>query len=79
MILSHLPEIIVYNYTIAHTGEGTQQQVDDIIGTLIDYTFLSGARTILSLSIYDHGSGFSKWSAETHRIPYTCLQLKSNS
>jgi hypothetical protein len=79
MILSKLPEIIVYNYTIAHTGEGIQQQTDGIIGTLIDYTFLSGACSILSLSAYDHGSGFSKWSAETHRIPYTCLQLKSNS
>jgi hypothetical protein len=75
-ILSYLPELIIYDYVIAHTGEGVDQQIDGIIGTMIDYIFLSKSLSIFSISTYEHGSGFSKWCAETYAIPYRCSYLK---
>ena len=79
LIVSYLPELIVYNYEITHTGEGVNQNSDGLIGTMIDYIFISGACTIFSITTYGHGSSFSKWCAETHSIPYTCLHLKLDS
>jgi len=78
-IVSYLPELMIYDYAIAHTGEGVDQQSDGVVGTTIDYTLLSGALSIYSISTYEHGSSFSKWCAETYRIPYTCSFLKMDS
>ena len=79
MIVFHLPELIVYEYTITHISEGVEQQYDGIMGTLIDYTLLLGALSIDSITTYEHGTGFSKWCAETYHIPYTCTFLQMNS
>jgi hypothetical protein len=77
-IVLHLPQLITYDYAISHTGEGVDQQLDGVIGTMIDYTLLSNAVSVFSISTYEHGSGFSKWCAETYGIPYTCTFLQMN-
>jgi hypothetical protein len=74
-IISYLPELIIYDNVITHTGEGVDQQIDGVAGTLIDYTLMSRSLSIFSISTYGHGSGFSKWCTETYRIPYTCSHL----
>jgi hypothetical protein len=78
-MVSYLPDLIIHDYAIAHTGEGVGQQSAGLVGTTIDYILLSGALSIYSISTYEHGSSFSKWCAETYRIPYTCSFLKMNS
>ena len=78
-MVSYLPELIIHDYAVAHTGEGVDQQSEGVVGTTIDYILLSGALSIYSISTYEHGSSFSKWCAETYRIPYTCSFLKMNS
>jgi hypothetical protein len=34
------------------------------------------SKYIYSFSVYDHGSGFSKWCATTYNIPYICYSLQ---
>lgn len=47
----------------------------EIKNTLIDFYLMSFSKSIISYSIYPHGSGFSKWCAITYQIPYICYSL----
>ena len=56
---------------ITHLGEGVSLDYEKTKNTLVDYHLMSYAKEIVSYSCYLHGSGFSKWCAETYDIPYT--------
>ena len=56
------------NGTSANITAGVKQ-------TMTDFYIMSQSTEIISLSTYVHGSGFSKWCAETFNIKYTCKWL----
>ncbi len=55
---------------ITHLGEGAILTINAIENTMLEFYLISLANKVLSLSVYKHGSGFSKWCAETYNIPY---------
>jgi hypothetical protein len=55
---------------ITHLGEGVSFDHEKTQNTLVDFHLMSYAKEIVSYSCYLHGSGFSKWCAETYDIPY---------
>jgi hypothetical protein len=60
---------------ITHLGEGVELDNEKVKNTLLDLYLISNANQILSYSVYEHGTGFSKWLAETYNIPYTCKYI----
>jgi hypothetical protein len=62
--------------TICHTADNNASS-DSIINTLKDFYIMSYSKYIYSFSVYEHGSGFSKWCAETYNIPYICYNIKN--
>ena len=40
--------------------------------TMLDFYLISKSKNVMSYSVYEHGSGFSKWCAFTYDIPYYC-------
>jgi len=57
---------------ITHSGEGVAFTDTSIKNTLVDFYLLTKSTEIYSYSTYHHGTGFSKWTAETYNIPYIC-------
>jgi hypothetical protein len=70
------PCINIFNNKLSHTGEGVENTDDDIKSILTDFYFITHSNNVLALSIYEHGSGFSKWISVVYDIPYTCLLIK---
>ena len=74
-LIPFFPKIKWHNYRIKHLGEGVQQEYKNMQHTMLDFYIMSYATKIISFTIYPHGSGFSRWCAETYQIPYTCLYI----
>ena len=82
LLVRVFPEIKIVINEISHSGEGVVMTETAIKNTMLDLYLLSKSRAIFSLSCYAHGSGFSKWTAETYNIPYICkfveLEITNN-
>ena len=76
IIVLKYPFIKTHFNEISHTGEGIQLETNKLQNTMIDFCLFSHAINVIAFSIYRHGTGFSKWSAETYNVPYCCLFLK---
>jgi hypothetical protein len=76
IIQSKHPFIKTHFNEISHTGEGLQLETNKLQNTMIDFYLFSHATKIIAFSVYKHGTGFSKWSAETYNVPYCCLFLQ---
>jgi hypothetical protein len=76
IIQSKYPFIKTHFNEISHTGEGLQLETNKLQNTMIDFYLFSHATKIIAFSVYKHGTGFSKWSAETYNVPYCCRFLK---
>ena len=79
-IIEKYPHIKTLFHQITHLGEGvnldsTNEKEIQMKNTLLDMYLLSYSKSINSFSTYIHGSGFSKWTAETYNIPYICTYL----
>jgi hypothetical protein len=61
---------------ICHTADDNANN-SSIINTLTDFYIMTFSKYIFSFSVYEHGSGFSKWCAETYNIPYICYNIKN--
>ena len=72
-IIEQIPNLIGINNKISHMGEGVDISLETVKNNMIEFNIMSKALSILSISIYEHGSGFSKWCAETYNIPYTAI------
>ena len=59
----------------AHTCSAT---ADQLRTTVAELHLLSQAHNIRAFSVYTHGTGFSKWIALLHDIPYQCHLLPSH-
>ena len=74
-IIQQTPNIKTIFSEISHIGESTITTDDSLINTLIDFYIMSYSNHIYSFSVYEHGSGFSKWCAVMYNIPYICIKL----
>jgi len=70
------PQINIFKQNIRHVGEGVQNNDDTYISLLVDLLFISLSNNVLSLSVLNHGSGFSEWVSKMNDIPYKCLSVK---
>ena len=73
-IIANYPFIKTIFNPVYHTKEHNDN--DSLKNTMIEFFLMSYSTNITSFSIYQHGSGFSKWCAETYNIPYTCKFLE---
>ena len=74
-ILQKLPKIKTIFKEISHIGESKLNNDDSLINTLLDFYTMSYSKHIYSFSVYEHGSGFSKWCAKMYNIPYICFRV----
>jgi hypothetical protein len=75
ILARNFPFIKTYFKNITHLGENANLDYENMKNTMIDFFIISYAKQIYSISSYDHGSGFSRWSAFTHDVPYQCVQI----
>jgi hypothetical protein len=75
IIVKKYPFIKTHLKQITHTGEGSKIDNEKLKNTMLDFYLFSFASKIFAFSVYDHGTGFSKWAAETYSIPYVCRFL----
>jgi hypothetical protein len=62
---------------ITHLGGdyNTNKDINSVKNTLLDFYLMSFSNTILSISIYDHISGFSKYCSKIYKIPFTNIKI----
>lgn len=76
LLLKYIPTLKTNLNKIAHVSH-LHNDDTSIINTLVDFYVMSQSNSIYSLSVYQHGSGFSKWCAVTYNIPYVCYSLSN--
>ena len=74
ILVEKFPFIKITLNKIVHTRENNEE-AEDLINTMIEFYLMSYSKEIHAFSIYEHGSGFSRWCAETYNIPYKCTFL----
>lgn len=75
--LKDIPNFYIIIKEIEHLG-GVGLKTsngDGIKNTLLDFYLIQHSNIVLSFSIYEHGSGFSKWSSILNGIPYHCFKI----
>lgn len=72
-VVSQFPFMRAMKKDIGHLGEGQTQSIEKIRNTMADFYLMSKAGAIYSFTSYAHGSGFSRWCAETYSVPYLCF------
>ena len=75
-IINIIPDIKTMFHEITHTADMSITNDTNLINTLKEFYIMSFSSHIYSFSVYDHGSGFSKWCAVAYNIPYVCFSLK---
>jgi len=80
LILKRIPNFYVYMHNIEHLGGeiNYNKSSDGIKNTLLEFYLMTYSNSILSLSIYDHISGFSRYCSEVYNIPFRNIQIKKN-
>jgi len=75
VLLSKYTFIKTFFNEITHTGEGLKLEPNKLQNTMIEFFLFSHAKNIIAFTTYKHETGFSKWIAETHSVPYSCKHL----
>jgi hypothetical protein len=75
-IVKFFPNVKTIIHNITHTCSNNDEE--GIINTLKEFYMMSYSKYIYGFSVYEHGSGFSKWCATTYNIPYVCYSLKGH-
>jgi len=76
VLMKIFPRLKMFFNEITHFGEGVELNEEKVKNTLIDFYVMANSKKIYSFSVYDHGTGFSRWCAETYNIPYVGNILK---
>jgi len=78
--LKGIPNCYVLIRQIAHSGgcqeHTVSQQSNGLMNTMLDYYLMSFSNTIVSISTYIHGSGFSRFCAILNNIPFNFLHIE---
>jgi len=77
-IINAFPNMRASFNEITHSGEGVEIVEENIKNTLLDFYLMAYSGRIQSYSCYDHGTGFSRWCAETFNVPYACVTVKTH-
>lgn len=76
VLMKLFPRLKMFFNEITHFGEGVELNEEKVKNTLVDFYVMANSKKIYSFSVYDHGTGFSRWCAETYNIPYIGHTLK---
>jgi hypothetical protein len=76
VLMKLFPRLKMFFNEITHFGEGVELNEEKVKNTLVDFYVMATSKKIYSFSVYDHGTGFSRWCAETYNIPYVGNILK---
>lgn len=76
IVAATYPFIKMNFHEITHTGEGLIIDSSKLRNTMIDFYLISLASSVVSFSVYQHGSGFSRWCAETFEVPYKWCYMR---
>ena len=76
VLMKLFPRLKMFFNEITHFGEGVELNNEKVKNTLVDFYVMASSKKIYSFSVYDHGTGFSRWCAETYNIPYIGHILK---
>jgi hypothetical protein len=76
-MLKTYPNFYILIRQIEHLGGQSikSTETNGIMNTLLDFYLMSYSNTILSLSVYGHVSGFSKYCSVIHGIPFKFIKL----
>jgi hypothetical protein len=75
--LKDIPNFYTIVKEIQHLGGQRlkSEESEGIKNTLLDFYLMEYSNVVISLSIYSHGSGFSKWCSVLNNIPYLCFKI----
>ena len=75
--LKSIPNLYIYVKPIEHLGgEGIKStETNGVMNTMLDFFLMEYSNAILSLSIYDHVSGFSKFCSIINNIPFNYIKI----
>lgn len=76
-VIQFVPYVKCIFNKICHICDNNVDTVQ-IENTLKEFYIMSYSYHIYSFSVYEHGSGFSKWCATTYNIPYICYSLHNS-
>jgi hypothetical protein len=76
ILVERNPKLMTMFNEVTHFGEGFKQDSNAVRDTLLDFYLMARAKSIVSLTCYEHGSGFSQWCATTYNIPYICKYIR---
>jgi hypothetical protein len=78
--LKTYPNFYILIKNIEHLGGEAMKShdTDGVMNTMLDYYLMSYSNAIISLSIYEHVSGFSKYCAILNNIPFTFKKMEDN-
>ena len=76
VLMKLFPRLKMFFNEITHFGEGIELDDNKVKNTLVDFYVMATSKKIFSFSVYEHGTGFSRWCAETYNIPYIGNILK---
>jgi len=76
-ILKSYPNFYILIKPIAHLGGEAIKNTQDssVMNTLLDFYLMSHSNSILSLSVYGHVSGFSKYCSAIYGIPFKFIKI----
>ena len=72
-----MPNVNVLLNDITHLGESKNHSSLSVKNTLVDFFLMSKAKSIISFTVYPHGTSFSEWCAKLYNIPYYCEMLNA--
>lgn len=77
--LNIFPNFYIMIKNIEHLGGASINihNSDGIMNTLLEYYLMSYSNAIISLSVYNHVSGFSKYCAVLNNIPYKFIKINN--
>jgi hypothetical protein len=78
ILTNNFPDIKILTNSITHIADPRLCNDENTKNTLVEFYLMSHAKNIISFSVYEHGSGFSKWCACAYNIPYACFKLSTS-
>jgi hypothetical protein len=75
IIIKKIPRIKTIFSEITHIADKNLNNKNNLLNTLKEFYIMSYSNQIYSFSVYEHGSGFSKWCSVTYDIPYVCYKI----
>jgi hypothetical protein len=75
IIIKQFPFIKSVFNEITHLGEGVKLTNETVKNTMLDFYLIANSFNVFAMSVYQHGSGFSKWTSEIYNIPYICKYI----